>query len=112
MRYDRSICWLRRDLRLKDNLALGAAARYAKFVIPVFVFDNNILNKNKNKNDRRIGFIHQSLVELDQMLQQKESYMRAMALEYETNQGDYSFFGQPDGAHPYVGYQPYHALKR
>jgi len=47
-----------------------------------------------------------------QMLQQKESYMRAMALEYETNQGDYSFFGQPDGAHPYVGYQPYHALKR
>ena len=47
-----------------------------------------------------------------QMLQQKESYMRAMALEYEANQGDYSFFGQPDGAHPYVGYQPYHALKR
>ena len=47
-----------------------------------------------------------------QMLQQKEAYMRAMALEYETNQGDYSFFGQPDGAHPYVGYQPYHALKR
>jgi len=47
-----------------------------------------------------------------QILQQKEAYMRAMALEYETNQGDYSFFGQPDGAHPYVGYQPYHALKR
>ena len=47
-----------------------------------------------------------------QMLQQKEAYMRAMALEYETNQGDYSFFGEPDGAHPYVGYQPYHALKR
>jgi hypothetical protein len=46
------------------------------------------------------------------MLQQKEAYMRAMALEYETNQGDYSFFGEPDGAHPYVGYQPYHALKR
>ena len=47
-----------------------------------------------------------------QILQQKEAYMRAMALEYETTQGDYSFFGQPDGAHPYVGYQPYHALKR
>ena len=49
---------------------------------------------------------------LYQILQQKEAYMRAMALEYETNQGDYSFFGEPDGAHPYVGYQPYHALKR
>ena len=49
---------------------------------------------------------------LYKMCQEKEAYMRAMALEYETNQGDYSFFGQPDGAHPYVGYQPYHALKR
>ena len=47
-----------------------------------------------------------------QMLQQKEAYMRAMALEYETTQGDYSYFGEPDGAHPYVSYQPYHALKR
>jgi hypothetical protein len=47
-----------------------------------------------------------------QMLQQKEAYMRAMALEYETTQGDYSFFGQPDGAHPYVSYQPYKALSR
>ena len=47
-----------------------------------------------------------------QMLQQKEAYMRAMALEYETNQGDYSFFGHPDGSHPYVSYQPYKALSR
>jgi len=49
---------------------------------------------------------------LYQILQQKEAYMRAMALEYETNQGDYSFFGEPDGAHPYVSYQPYKALSR
>ena len=47
-----------------------------------------------------------------QILQQKEAYMRAMALEYETNQGDYSFFGHPDGSHPYVSYQPYKALSR
>ena len=47
-----------------------------------------------------------------QILQQKEAYMRAMALEYETTQGDYSFFGHPDGAHPYVSYQPYKALSR
>ena len=47
-----------------------------------------------------------------QILQQKEAYMRAMALEYETSQGDYSFFGHPDGAHPYVSYQPYKALSR
>ena len=47
-----------------------------------------------------------------QILQQKEAYMRAMALEYETSQGDYSFFGQPDGANPYISYQPYKALSR
>ena len=47
-----------------------------------------------------------------QILQQKEAYMRAMALEYETSQGDYSFFGHPDGSHPYVSYQPYKALSR
>jgi len=47
-----------------------------------------------------------------QMLQQNEAYMRAMALEYETNQGDYSFFGKPDGSAPYVSYEPYKALMR
>ena len=47
-----------------------------------------------------------------QMLQQKEAYMRAMALEYETSQGDYSFFGKADGSHPYISYQPYKALTR
>jgi hypothetical protein len=47
-----------------------------------------------------------------QMLQQNEAYMRAMALEYETNQGDYSFFGKPDGSAPYVSYEPYKALRR
>ncbi len=47
-----------------------------------------------------------------QMLQQKEAYTRAMALEYECNQGDYSYFGKPDGSEPYVSYEPYKALMR
>ena len=47
-----------------------------------------------------------------QMLQQKEAYMRAMAMEYECNQGDYSMFGKPDGSQPYVSYEPYKALMR
>ena len=46
------------------------------------------------------------------MLQQKEAYGRAMALEYETNQGDYTFFGHPQGRNYYKSYQPYHALYR
>ena len=47
-----------------------------------------------------------------QMLQQKEAYMRAMAVEYETNQGDYSFFGKPSNNRSYVSYEPYKALMR
>ena len=47
-----------------------------------------------------------------QMLQQREAYTRAMALEYETQQGDYTFFGHPKGQNYYNSYQPYHALYR
>ena len=47
-----------------------------------------------------------------QMLQQKEQQARAVALEYETQQGDYTFFGHPQGQNYYNSYQPYHALYR
>ena len=47
-----------------------------------------------------------------QMLQQKEAYTRSMALEYECNQGDYTFFGHPRGANYYTSYEPYRALYR
>jgi len=47
-----------------------------------------------------------------QMLQQKEAYTRAMAMEYETQQGDYTFFGHPKGQKNYNSYQPYQTLYR
>lgn len=47
-----------------------------------------------------------------QMLQQKEAFARSMALEYDCNQGDYSFFGSPQGQNYYQSYQPYHTLYR
>jgi len=47
-----------------------------------------------------------------QMLQQKEAFARSMALEYECNQGDYTFFGSPEGMNYYQSYQPYHTLYR
>ena len=47
-----------------------------------------------------------------QILQQKEMQCRALALEYECNQGDYTFFGHPTGRNYYKSYQPYHALYR
>ena len=47
-----------------------------------------------------------------QMLQQKEAFARAMAMEYECNQGDYTFFGAPKGGDYYQSYQPYKTLYR
>ena len=47
-----------------------------------------------------------------QMLQQREAYTRAMALEYECNQGDYSMFGFPRQGTYYQSYQPYNTLQR
>jgi len=73
MKYERSICWLRRDLRLKDHVALSEAIRLSQEVILAFVFDTTILSKLKDKRDRRITFIHQSLQELDQKLRKKGS---------------------------------------
>ncbi len=47
-----------------------------------------------------------------QVLQQKELATRAQANEYECNQGDYSFFGSPDGGNFYQPYKPFHTLQR
>ena len=47
-----------------------------------------------------------------QLLKQKEDYNRSLAMEYECNQGDYSFFGAPEGGDFYISYEPYKALYR
>ena len=60
-----SIMWFRRDLRLKDNRALYEACKASKSVLPIFIFDPNILDKLKDKSDARVSFIHQTLKELE-----------------------------------------------
>ena len=47
-----------------------------------------------------------------QMLQQKEAYTRSMALEYDCNQGDHSFFGAPKEGNYYKSYSPFDSLIR
>ena len=47
-----------------------------------------------------------------QMLQSQELYARTQAMEYETSQGQYSYFGQPAGGAHYNSYQPYKTLMR
>lgn len=70
--FNRSLVWVRRDLRLSDHVALSKACEQSDQVVVVFVFDDLIL-KHLDKTDRRLTFIHESLVELDEGLQKKGS---------------------------------------
>jgi hypothetical protein len=49
--------------------------------------------------------------QLAQLLASQEAYSRAACMEYECNQGDYTFFGTPPGT-AYRPYQPYRTLFR
>jgi deoxyribodipyrimidine photo-lyase len=64
-----NICWFRRDLRLHDNAALYHALRSELPVVPVFIFDKNILDQLDEKNDRRVEFIHHAITAMQQQLQ-------------------------------------------
>ena len=59
-----NISWFRRDLRLHDNAALFHALKSGNPVIPIFIFDKNILNLLEDKADRRVEFIHAALEEM------------------------------------------------
>ena len=59
-----SVFWFRRDLRLDDNLGLNAALSSGLKVIPIFIFDTEIINKLE-KNDLRIKMIHAALGKLN-----------------------------------------------
>ena len=59
-----SIFWFRRDLRLDDNKGLYHALKENNNVVPIFIYDTNILDKLK-ENDHRIQFIKDKIVEIN-----------------------------------------------
>ena len=63
-----ALVWFRRDLRDDDHAALAAALQQHARVYCVFVFDRDILDALPDRRDRRVEFIHGSLVQLDQAL--------------------------------------------
>jgi deoxyribodipyrimidine photo-lyase len=60
--------WFRRDLRLEDNIGLFHALESEYPVIPLFIYDDAILDSFKN--DPRVGFIHESLLNINDQLKQ------------------------------------------
>ena len=63
-----ALVWLRRDLRLDDHAALYHALKQHRRVYVAFIFDRDILAPLP-RQDRRVEFIRESLVELDTQLQ-------------------------------------------
>ena len=64
-----SIFWFRRDLRLEDNTGLYHAYNQEKNILPIFIFDRDILDKLEDKKDARVTFIHHQIDILQKHLQ-------------------------------------------
>ncbi|WP_222983981.1 cryptochrome/photolyase family protein [Flagellimonas meishanensis] len=62
-----SIFWFRRDLRLEDNVGLYQALQSGHPVLPIFIFDTDILKKLP-KDDARVTFLHRQLTKMDKEL--------------------------------------------
>lgn len=67
-----AIWWIRRDLRLTDNMALVTALRNAEQVLPVFVIDPNLTGAN-SRSTKREAFLWQGLRSLDNDLRKRGS---------------------------------------
>ena len=63
-----SIFWFRRDLRLHDNKALFHALQSEEKILPIFIFDIDILKKIP-KDDARISFIYSELKAMNMHLE-------------------------------------------
>ncbi len=73
-----SIFWFRRDLRLWDNPALWMALKSGSLVLPIFIFDREILDHLTNKKDARVLFIHQEVGHLKAELEKLRSSLKIL----------------------------------
>ena len=103
--------WFRRDLRLEDNAGLYHALKSGKPVLPIFIFDSDILNKLDNKKDRRVEFIHLALADIKNKLEKQGSSLLVLfgtPMEcYEKVLSDYNV----SAVYTNHDYEPY-AIKR
>ena len=74
-----NIFWFRRDLRLDDNIGLYQALSEKHPVLPIFIFDKEILD-NLPEDDARVTFIFETLQKLRKTLQ--EEHDSSLAIYY------------------------------
>ena len=68
--------WFRRDLRILDNRGLFHACKSEAQILPIFIFDPDILKKFKDKKDRRVQFLWESLLDLSTAIDKKGGKLR------------------------------------
>ncbi|QHT66618.1 deoxyribodipyrimidine photo-lyase [Rhodocytophaga rosea] len=61
-----AVFWFRRDLRIEDNTGLYHALNSGYPVLPLFIFDSDILDQLEDRDDGRVTFIHQVVSDLQQ----------------------------------------------
>ncbi|SDB27389.1 deoxyribodipyrimidine photo-lyase [Flavobacteriaceae bacterium MAR_2010_188] len=71
------IFWFRRDLRLDDNVGFYNALKDFEVVIPIFIFDKEILDELP-EDDARVTFIFDELQKMRNILQNEEDSSLAM----------------------------------
>ncbi len=59
-----TLFWFRRDLRLADNKGLFEALSNSTTVLPIFIFDTDILERLSDKKDKRVCFIYNAIIKL------------------------------------------------
>ena len=64
-----NIFWMRRDLRLEDNTALYHALKTRENVLPLFIFNPDILENLEVRPDFRVNFIYKTLVGIKESLE-------------------------------------------
>lgn len=72
-----NIFWFRRDLRLDDNVGFYEALKNDFPVLPLFIFDTNILDELP-EDDARVTFIYEMLQKMRRELQEKHESSIAM----------------------------------
>lgn len=70
-----SIFWHRRDLRFADNAGLYHALKGENPVLPLFIFDRDILDDLEDKNDARVSFIHDEITSMQKAQADRGSSM-------------------------------------
>ncbi|HAQ38261.1 MAG TPA: deoxyribodipyrimidine photolyase [Saprospirales bacterium] len=73
-----TVFWFRRDLRLHDNKGLLHALKSAFPVVPLFIFDPDILSKLTDPADKRVSIIYHLLEDINRTLTQKQSSLLVM----------------------------------